>query len=404
MTFLHVIGNNDVEIWGLTPRERVVRQAAQLPSLSPIEDVSRLETGASVVIVDDGYVLETRTLQALLDRPNTILRCPENGRLAAAHVTATDAPTACTLLRGEEKVVPTRLSVVDPDELGAFDKSLRRAAPPILEPATHENRARLEQTLYGNAYKGITDLVTKFVWPRPARQVVRWCASAGITPNAVTITGFLLMLLAGAWFAEGRFAAGLVAAWTMTFLDTVDGKLARVTGRSSRFGHALDHGMDILHPPFWYGLWGMGLGGVGWAFDTDRATYFWLIVGGYVAGRLCEARFHSYAKCGIFGWRPFDSYFRLVTARRNPCLILLTVSLLVGRPDVGFIAVAVWTALTTAVLAGRLLYARSIYGKHGTLQSWLADAETAARRHPRAYGVFSVTRAAYPREHRGPPR
>jgi len=404
MTFLHVIGNNDVEIWGLTPRERVVRQAAQLPSLSPIEDVSRLETGASVVIVDDGYVLETRTLQALLDRPNTILRCPASGRLAAAHVTAADTPTACALLRGEDTVVPARLSVIDPDELGAFDKSLRRSAAPLLEPATLENRARLEETLYGNAYKGITDLVTKFVWPLPARRVVGWCASAGITPNAVTITGFFLMALAGAWFAEGRFAAGLLAAWMMTFLDTVDGKLARVTVRSSRFGHALDHGMDILHPPFWYGLWGMGLGGVGWTLHVDRTVFFWLIVGGYVAGRLCEARFHSYAKCGIFGWRPFDSYFRLVTARRNPCLILLTVSLLAGRPDVGFVAVALWTAFTTVVLAGRLLHARSIYGKHGTLQSWLADPETAARRHPLAYGVFSVTRAAYPRERRGPAR
>jgi phosphatidylglycerophosphate synthase len=45
----------------------------------------------------------------------------------------------------------------------------------------------------------------------------------------------------------------------MTFLDTVDGKLARVTLTSSRIGDVLDHGLDLLHPPFWYLAWGIGL-------------------------------------------------------------------------------------------------------------------------------------------------
>ena len=45
----------------------------------------------------------------------------------------------------------------------------------------------------------------------------------------------------------------------MTFLDTVDGKLARVTVTSSRVGHVLDHGVDLIHPPLWYIAWGLGL-------------------------------------------------------------------------------------------------------------------------------------------------
>ncbi len=47
--------------------------------------------------------------------------------------------------------------------------------------------------------------------------------------------------------------------WLMTFLDTVDGKLARVTVTSSRLGDVLDHGLDIIHPPLWYIAWGVGL-------------------------------------------------------------------------------------------------------------------------------------------------
>ncbi len=45
----------------------------------------------------------------------------------------------------------------------------------------------------------------------------------------------------------------------MTFLDTVDGKLAHVTLTSSRFGHIFDHSLDLLHPPFCYLAWGLGL-------------------------------------------------------------------------------------------------------------------------------------------------
>ena len=45
----------------------------------------------------------------------------------------------------------------------------------------------------------------------------------------------------------------------MTFLDTVDGKLARVTVNSSYFGHLFDHAIDLISPPFWYLIWGLGL-------------------------------------------------------------------------------------------------------------------------------------------------
>ena len=58
----------------------------------------------------------------------------------------------------------------------------------------------------------------------------------------------------------GVFALGLLAAWLMTFLDTVDGKLARVSLQSSKLGHWMDHGLDIIHPPIWYWCWAQGLG------------------------------------------------------------------------------------------------------------------------------------------------
>jgi phosphatidylglycerophosphate synthase len=263
-----------------------------------------------------------------------------------------------------------------PDTLSsAYDQRLRKLEPPFVLPITHGNRLDLERRLFSWSYKGITDLVTKWVWPRPARWVTAVCARYGIRPNHVTIASLVLVVIAGALFAFGQYGWGLLAAWLMTFLDTVDGKLARVTLDSSRFGYYFDHAIDVIHPPLWYIAWGMGLWssplGVSW---LSVSTALWVIIVGYVVGRLVEGSFKLWlGRFGLFSWRPTDSYFRLITARRNPNLILLTIGAAMGRPDLGLFAVAFWTALTSLFLIVRLAMAVHARIVSGPLQSWLLN-------------------------------
>ena len=89
----------------------------------------------------------------------------------------------------------------------------------------------------------------------------RFLAPLGVTPNMVTTIAALMTVLAFWFFLKGQFIPGLIAAWAMTFLDTVDGKLARTTLTSSKWGDYFDHGIDLIHPPFWYVAWGYGLHG-----------------------------------------------------------------------------------------------------------------------------------------------
>jgi phosphatidylglycerophosphate synthase len=203
--------------------------------------------------------------------------------------------------------------------------------------------------------------------------VTRVCARFGIPPNAVTAVSFALVVLATLFFAEGRFAAGLVLAWVMTFLDTVDGKLARVTVTSTPLGHYFDHSIDSIHPPIWYFAWAWGVtGGVPgiWALTPLLAA----ILVAYVAGRLIETVFkHFVGGCSIFTWRPFDSYFRLILARRNPNLLLLTGFCLAGHPGAGLTAVAIWTVLSSVVLALRLLQGLAARFRSGALHPWLEE-------------------------------
>ena len=388
-----VVGDEPFKLWGLTPRERLRRQFKVLKNLTVVETSDALPEAAAALVARGAYVVETRALEQLLARPGVALRCPTDGRAAVVFARPGQARQALALLSqdAEEAVAGAAaagLQLVEPAALAGYDPALQRAAPPLLEPVSEDRRQALEDRLYDSAYKGVTDLVTKWLWPRPAKAGARFCAAAGITPNAVTLLGLALMLAACGLFHQGQFAAGLAAGWFMTYLDTVDGKLARVTAQSSKLGHVLDHGMDIIHPPFWYALWGMALAPSALPWGLDLADACWVLVAGYVAGRLAEQIFLVLGGCAMFTWRPFDSWFRLVTARRNPCLIILTAACLAGRPDWGFIGVTLWTVATTAVLTARLAQGLAMRVRHGPLRSWLADREAAAR-HPLSLRVFA---------------
>jgi len=393
-TNAYILGDSAVVLWGISSRERIRRQLAACPEVRIVEDPSELSNGDSALLLRADYLFEVRTITALLERQGVLIH---EDRAAAAHVPATQVQAALAALQSEDGHGDDdpQLARFDAQALQAFEGTLRRTDPPTLAPLHEADRVALTNRLYGSAYKGITDLVTKFWWPRPAKRVVAWCAERRITPNAVTMTGVLLMVFAGWCFYEGLYITGLIAGWIMTFLDTVDGKLARVTVLSSRFGHLLDHGMDILHPPFWYWLWGLSLASAPTLLGQDAETLYVALFAGYIGGRIAEGLFHQLGDLALFTWRPFDAYFRLITARRNPCMILLTVFTLIGRPDWAFLAVLVWTVGTTGVLVVRLLQGFVVRLISGPLVSWMQDAKAAEQAYPRAYRTFSTTRSAY---------
>lgn len=93
---------------------------------------------------------------------------------------------------------------------------------------------------------------------------------------------------------------------------------------------------------------------------------------GYVAQRLIEGAFIVRFGMHIHVWRPFDSDFRLVTARRNPNMVILFASLIAGRPDWGIVAVAGWTAISLVVHLVRLFQAMAVKRRGAPVVSWLA--------------------------------
>ncbi|MEE9209661.1 MAG: CDP-alcohol phosphatidyltransferase family protein [Kiloniellales bacterium] len=99
---------------------------------------------------------------------------------------------------------------------------------------------------------------------RSARVLVKPLARLSVTPNQVTAIS-LLLALAGAWLlaqgaaAQANWGAGLFV--LARFLDHVDGELARLTGKASRFGYYFDYAVSGLSHAALFAAIGIGLSG-----------------------------------------------------------------------------------------------------------------------------------------------
>jgi CDP-diacylglycerol---glycerol-3-phosphate 3-phosphatidyltransferase len=67
---------------------------------------------------------------------------------------------------------------------------------------------------------------------------------AGVSPMAVTIAGLVLSFAGAGYVAAGRLRAGAIVLLIAGLCDTIDGSLARSSGKASRFGAFLDSTLD----------------------------------------------------------------------------------------------------------------------------------------------------------------
>jgi phosphatidylglycerophosphate synthase len=393
--FAYIINDSPTKIWGLTSLQRKLRVLKGAGVNDTVDDLAVLPEDSSVVLIRGDYLFDDRVVNYIVQTPKMILKIPQGSAsvLVAAHVAAGQAVEAYESIANN--TISPSLTGIKSETLEtlsiSFQQRLLKFEPPFVLPIKPDNARVLERRLFDWSYKGVTDLITKWLWPRPAQWVVGQCVHYGLRPNHVTIIGLLLVTLAGVLFARGWYGWGLLAGWLMTFLDTVDGKLARVTVTSSKFGHYFDHIIDLIHPPIWYILWGLGLGVSQYNFSgLSLGALFWLIVIGYVSGRLAEGAFLAWlGKFGIFCWRPIDSYFRLITARRNPCMILLTIGAILGRPDWGLFAVTIWTVATSLFLIIRLSMAVCVRLFAGPIRSWFLDIDQTNQQQSLAVRLFT---------------
>ncbi len=351
---LHIVGSCDQQLFGITPAERLRRQLG--------------DSRGSVLVASASAVLSDMAVAWLLDNRGTVLTTG-GGRPMAVAVDAANVEAAARFVAGDAESWPC----IDAATVGVrFVRKLRRCDTLFVRSLDEQPVRVIEKQLFDGVYKGITDLVTKYVWPIPAFLATRACARLHLRPNAITLVGIVAMVAAAVLWILGEIAWGFLFAWLMTFLDTVDGKLARVTVTSSRLGDKLDHLTDVIHPPFWWVALAIAL--TARPDAQGSIALIWnacvTILIGYFIGRVVERRFKKRFGYNPFLWRPFDSVFRTIVSRRNVILLIMSVGIVVGRPIEAFFAAAIWTFVSVVIQVTRFTQAL-VSSRGGPLPSWL---------------------------------
>jgi hypothetical protein len=360
------VGSNPARAFGMEARERASRLAAN----AGFECATEAPPGHAALLASMHFATDPAWLKAMRERPRSVLTF--TGKPVMAHVPAgEDAGPVIAALEAGTAVEGYDLVDAETAELNYAE--LRKRERPFVLPLDPADPEPVERAAYDAAYKGVTDALTLYLWRRPAFYLTRWAARAGLSPNFVTLIGAILCVLAFILFWRGEYWWGVLAGFVFMVLDTVDGKLARVTGASSKWGEVFDHGIDLIHPPFWYWAWLHGLTGYGRPLEPLTATMvLWAIVGGYVAQRIIEGLFiKRFNGMHVHVWKRIDSRFRLITARRNPNMVILVGSLLFRRPDVGLELVAWWTIASLIFHAVRLAQASEQAARGERIVSWL---------------------------------
>jgi CDP-diacylglycerol--glycerol-3-phosphate 3-phosphatidyltransferase len=180
--------------------------------------------------------------------------------------------------------------------------------------------------------------------------IVRPLARAGVSPNALTLIGFLAMLGVACVLALGYERLGGVLIVAVGLFDALDGALARSTGKTTTFGAFFDSTLDrFAEIALYLGLLYLYRG------DLMAVLVVYLAITGSLMVSYTRARAEGLGlecKVGLF--------------TRLERLATLVVGLLVGRTVLALVVVAVFSNLTAAQRMWHVWKATGTSGGDGT--------------------------------------
>ena len=188
----------------------------------------------------------------------------------------------------------------------------------------------------------VTDVLRK-IFKKPLIAVSTFLLKVGFTPNSITLIGLAGTVASAILIAEGIYFYGGLTAAFMGALDAVDGTMARLSGEPGKLGCLFDSLIDRYSESVLL---------FGFLIDFISAQNTFGIIMVYLA--LCGSFLVSYIRARAEG---LGLAVKIGILTRVERLILLVISLFIGRPLVGAVIIAVLGNLTALQ---RFWYARSI--------------------------------------------
>jgi 1L-myo-inositol 1-phosphate cytidylyltransferase / CDP-L-myo-inositol myo-inositolphosphotransferase len=239
-----------------------------------------------------------------------------------------------------------KIDIVDAATEDDYIVSMRRRVRPVCFPAFLEkNRRVAERVILDSAQNGTLDLPAYLNAPIETG-IISFLCKTRITPNQITIAGFIIGCCATMAFALGRIGLGILAALIFGIVDGLDGKQARIKIEMTKRGE-WEHYLDSLIENSWWGaiafhLWRSG--------QLPGAFYFFaLLIGSYLLDELAKRRVKLAKGRQLDDVAPFDRAFRLIAARRNVYVWILACGFLLGAFPRSYAIICGWAAVTAAV-------------------------------------------------------
>ncbi|MSR82122.1 MAG: CDP-alcohol phosphatidyltransferase family protein [Candidatus Latescibacteria bacterium] len=244
-----------------------------------------------------------------------------------------------------------------PAELDPYVPSLRLTMPAYLLRARAKSELpSLDHLLYHRTFKGVIDAIARYGYYHLVRWITRQLSRTSLTPNLFTALSILAIWAAVPCFALGQLGAGVLLAWLGVILDSVDGKLARLTLHLSEAMGALEHLSAMPALGLWYLALAWHCSGGELLRNTPMAMATWVLVGAFVLDKIVSSAFKKRHRREIFDYRPVDAAFHLIAARRNVSLLQLSVGALLDQPHITLVSMAAWMVCTLLFHAGRWLF------------------------------------------------
>lgn len=174
-------------------------------------------------------------------------------------------------------------------------------------------------------------------WLRRWSQVVlnpiaRLIHRTGLTPNMLTAIGFVLNVGVGVVLARGSMVLGGWLLLLVAPLDALDGTLARLTGRQSRFGAFFDSTLDRYSEAVIYG------GLLFYYFEQGLRTETLLVYAAIIGSLMV-----SYARARAEG---LGVVCKVGLATRLERMLAIAAGLILGRVTLALWLVAIFANLT----------------------------------------------------------
>jgi len=236
---------------------------------------------------------------------------------------------------------------INTESMDKYILKLRASFKPyMIRPKSKKDIDKAEKWLYNSVYKGVTDIMVKYVYRFPARIITAVLSKTSFTPNNVTLVSTLLAFSSIPLYAIGCLGFGLLLCYIHCFLDVIDGKLARLTYRISTTGNILDHGSDWISLPLWVSAIGWHLSGS--SFAGEFFTYSILFVIAYVVNRIIFCLFLRIHKKPLGDFRKLDRFIRLFPgARKQASLVILLMGYLLNMNEEFFKILVIFTIISS---------------------------------------------------------